>query len=103
MKVIYTKYFYNWIVKIKDFNLRRQIIKKLEKIEIEGFFGDCKNLGDGIFEIRIFLGSGYRIYFSKYDNRIIVCLVGGDKSNQQKDIERAKKYWQEFLKEELNK
>jgi len=100
MKVIYTKYFYEWIdKKIKDYHFKRQIIKKLEKIEQENFLGDYKNLGHGIFEIRIFLGSGYRIYFGKHQNILVVCLIGGDKSSQKIDIEKARKYWKEFLED----
>ena len=53
----------------------------------------CKPVGDGIKEMRIDYGPGYRVYFKEKDKKIIILLIGGDKSSQQKDIEKAKKIW----------
>ena len=67
-------------------------------IESDGHFGDCKPAGDGIRELKINYAKGYRVYFKETDGKIIILLIGGDKSTQQKDIEKAK----EILKK-LNK
>jgi len=61
-----------------------------------GNFGDVKSVGTSISELRIQTGPGYRIYFTKKEERIIILLVGGDKSTQSKDIEKAKKFLEEI-------
>ena len=75
-----------------DFKVQAIVLARLDRIVL-GNFGDCKSLKDGIWELRIQYGAGYRIYFGKYQNKIVVLLVGGDKSSQNKDIAKAKKYW----------
>jgi len=62
-----------------------------------GNFGDCKLLknGEGVWELRIDFGPGYRIYFGKKGATVVVLLVGGDKGSQERDIAKAKKYWLE--------
>ncbi len=63
-----------------------------------GNFGDCKLIkdGEGILELRIDYGPGYRVYFGKKGMTIIVLLIGGDKKSQNKDITKAKQYWRTF-------
>jgi putative addiction module killer protein len=63
----------------------------------QGNYGDCEVVGDGVYELRLFFGSGYRVYFGEEDNHIVVLLCGGDKGSQSKDIEQAKAYWKEYL------
>lgn len=63
---------------------------RLLKLENEEHFGDWKPVGNGICELKINYAKGYRIYFKETDGKIIILLIGGDKSNQQKDIEKAK-------------
>ena len=58
--------------------------------------GDTKNLGDGVFELRIDYGPGYRIYFGKEDSAIVVLLIGGNKRSQSRDIQKAKLYWSDY-------
>lgn len=60
-----------------------------------GLFGDVEPIGDGLSELRIHYGPGYRVYFGKEDNHIYLLLCGGDKSSQNKDIKKAKTYWQD--------
>jgi putative addiction module killer protein len=62
-------------------------------LENDEHFGDTKSVGDGLRELRINYSKGYRVYFKLKDERIIILLIGGDKSTQQKDIEKAKKIW----------
>ena len=62
----------------------------------DGYWGDYKSLGDDLFELRIFTGSGYRVYFIQDGQELIVLLVGGDKSTQQRDIKLAKKIAKEL-------
>lgn len=61
-----------------------------------GNFGDYQSVGDGVFELRLHFGAGYRIYFGVVDNTIVLLLCGGDKSSQARDIVRAKVYWLEY-------
>ncbi|MGK0299089.1 MAG: putative addiction module killer protein [Gammaproteobacteria bacterium] len=68
---------------------------RLRRIE-QGNYGDCKNIQDGVSELRLFFGSGYRIYFGENGNSLVVLLCAGDKSTQQKDIQKALKYWNEY-------
>lgn len=73
------------------------ILSRLARIRI-GNFGDCKPItgGDGICELRIDYGGGYRIYYGKNKQTIVVLLIGGNKSNQKRNIEKAKEYWSDF-------
>ena len=61
-----------------------------------GNLGDVKCVGVGVYEARFHFGSGYRLYFGQESGRIIILLIGGDKSSQRKDIFKAKAFWREF-------
>lgn len=65
-------------------------------IKLNSQYGDCKNLGNGVCELRFRFGSGYRIYFAKEEEKLILLLCAGDKSTQTKDIEKAKQYWTDY-------
>ena len=82
--------FDKWLRKLKDFRAKAKILFRIQKIENDGHFGDCKPVGDGIRELKINYAKGYRVYFREKDGKIIILLIGGDKSTQQKDIEKAK-------------
>lgn len=95
-----------WIEKTAEFDkwlrkLKAQaiILFRIQKIESDGHFGDYKSVGDGISEMRVNFAKGYRIYFKEKDGKVIVLLIGGDKSNQQEDIAKAKKIWQKLNKQ----
>jgi putative addiction module killer protein len=62
-------------------------------LEQDDHFGDCEPVGDGIRELRINYAKGYRVYFKEKKGKIIILLIGGDKSTQQNDIEKAKEIW----------
>ena len=61
-----------------------------------GNFGDAKSVGDGVHELRIDFGPGYRVYFGREGSRIVILLCGGAKKSQQRDIATAKRYWKEY-------
>ena len=87
--------FVNWLNGLKDSQARRRVLARLRRIE-QGNYGDCKYLHNGVFELRLFFGAGYRVYFAEDGDNIVVLLTGGHKGSQSKDIERAVKYWQEY-------
>jgi putative addiction module killer protein len=66
---------------------------------IQGNFGLCRNLGDGISEFKIDFGPSFRLYFGEDGDTIVVLLCGGDKSTQSRDIEKAKEFWTDYNKE----
>jgi putative addiction module killer protein len=82
--------FDNWLRKLKDLRAKAKILFRIQKIESDGHFGDCKPVGEGISELRINYAKGYRVYFKEVNNKIILLLVGGDKSTQPMDITKAK-------------
>lgn len=85
--------FDKWLKKLKDLRAKAKILFRIQKIESAGHFGDCKSVGDGIRELRIHFAKGYRVYFKEIDGKIIILLIGGDKSSQQNDIKKAKEIW----------
>ena len=87
--------FTEWYESIRDQKTRARIRGRLDRLE-SGNFGDYRSVGDGVFELRLQFGAGYRIYFGEVDNIIVLLLCGGDKSSQTRDIERAKTYWREY-------
>lgn len=88
----------NWLNLLKDKKGKAIIISHVDRMEI-GHFGDSKVLGDGIVELRIHYGPGYRIYYAREDKKIFLLLCAGDKSSQSKDIKQAKKYWKQYQTE----
>jgi putative addiction module killer protein len=85
-----TEAFRKWRIQLKDERLRGLIASRLDRLGF-GHAGDVEPVGQGISELRIHYGSGYRIYFHKRGDTIIVLLCGGDKSTQAKDIKTAKR------------
>lgn len=82
--------FDKWFRKLKDIRVKAIILFRIQKVESDGHFGDCESVGDGIRELKIDYAKGYRIYLKEKEGRLIILLVGGDKSTQQKDIKKAK-------------
>ncbi|WP_379808686.1 type II toxin-antitoxin system RelE/ParE family toxin [Flavobacterium ardleyense] len=76
--------------KLKDLRAKAKILLRVQKLEQDEHFGECESVGDGIKELKINYAKGYRVYFKEKDGKIIVLLIGGDKSSQQSDIEKAK-------------
>ena len=83
--------FARWLKKLRDRHGRLRIIKRLRRLS-DGQFGDCQSVGDGVHELRMFFGPGYRVYFIQQGDTVIVLLAGGDKDSQAGDIVRAKEF-----------
>ncbi len=78
-----------WFRKLKDPLSKARINARIRRIEESGHFGDTKSIGEGVSELRIDSGPGYRVYFLQRGSLLIVLLAGGDKSTQGADIRRA--------------
>lgn len=88
--VIQTEDFREWLDALKDMKVQVRIVARLRLAEA-GNLGDWKSVGDGLSEMRVDVGPGYRLYFTRRQNILIVMLAGGDKSTQARDIKRAQK------------
>ncbi len=84
-----TEAFDGWLKKLRDRKAALAVLNRLDRAKL-GNFGDAKPIGDGICEMRLFIGPGYRLYYVILEGRIILLLCGGDKSTQTKDIAKAK-------------
>ena len=84
-----------WLSCIRDKRTAARIRSRLRRVEETGNLGDYRSVGDRVFELRLQFGAGYRIYFSRIGEDVILLLLGGDKGSQSRDIQRAKTYWQE--------
>jgi putative addiction module killer protein len=87
--------FQAWIDNLRDKQGRRRIINRLFRVQ-QGNYGDVEPIGEGLSELRLFFGPGYRVYFGEDAGNIVVILCGGDKSSQSRDVEEAKAYWKEY-------
>ncbi len=90
-----TQEFQDWLDDLKDIKAQLRIVARLRLAEA-GNLGDWKPVGSEVSEMRIAFGPGYRLYFTKRQNILIVMLAGGDKSTQSKDIKRAQKILQQL-------
>lgn len=88
-EVITTAVFSKWSRKLKNRQVARVIALRIARVRA-GNLGDVASVGTGVSEMRIFVGKGYRLYFTKKAQELIVLLCGGDKSSQEADIKRAK-------------
>ncbi len=93
-----TETFRKWRVRLRDQRIRALIASRLDRLAY-GNAGDVKPVGQGISELRIDYGPGYRIYFQKRGKTIIILLCGGDKSTQAKDTQTAKRLAAEWSEE----
>jgi putative addiction module killer protein len=74
-----------------------RIDARITRIEKTGNFGICEPVGNGVFELKLDFGPGYRIYFGYKTDTVLVLLFGGHKKGQQKDIDKEQEYWREYL------
>ena len=87
--------FQTWLNNLRDKQGRRHVLKRLLRVQ-QGNYGDVKPIGEGLSELRIFFGPGYRVYFGEYAGNIVIVLCCGDKDSQNQDLEKAKAYWKEY-------
>ena len=92
--------FEDWLIKIKDKVTKARIRRRIDRLSF-GQEGDCKSVGSGVYELRLMFGSGYRIYYGKSGDIVIVLLLGGDKGSQEEDIKKAHAYWRESQEDRL--
>ena len=95
IEVIQSSTFRRWIRRLRDRRAVARINARLRNVSI-GNLGDTTSVGDGVFEIRIHYGPGYRLYFLREGPVVIVLLCGGDKDSQSRDIERARSLAREW-------
>jgi len=84
-----TDEFIGWLSKLKDLRAKAKIAIRITRIE-DGAFGEHRNLGKGLAELKIDYGPGYRVYYTIEGEKIVFLLVGGDKSTQDRDITKAR-------------
>jgi putative addiction module killer protein len=87
--------FTEWFASLRDKVAQARILNRLLQVEA-GNFGDVASVGDGVSELRVHVGAGYRVYFGQHGKAVVVLLCGGDKSHQVADVRRAKQYWLEL-------
>jgi putative addiction module killer protein len=87
---ISTRLFTDWLSRLKDRTARARVASRLRSASY-GNFGDSAPVGEGVFEMRIHVGPGYRVYYTRSGETVYILLAGGDKSSQARDIEKAKK------------
>ena len=94
-----TEIFRKWRLRLKDERVRALIASRLDRLAY-GNSGDVKSVGEGVSELRIDFGPGFRVYFQRRESRIILLLCGGDKSTQTKDIQLAKRLAKEWSEQD---
>ena len=88
MRIEKTDEYRDWIDSLKDLSGRVRILMRVDRL-IHGNPGDHRNLTNGVSELKVDVGPGYRVYYSKRGSRLLLLLIGGDKSSQDKDIAKA--------------
>ncbi|WP_025915787.1 type II toxin-antitoxin system RelE/ParE family toxin [Herminiimonas sp. CN] len=94
-----TEEFSSWLAALKDVKARARIIARIRQASL-GNFGDVKPLDEGVWEMRIDSGPGYRVYYAREDRVVYLLLNGGDKSTQRQDIKRAISMWNTIQEEQ---
>ena len=89
LPVVRSAEFIDWLIGLRDRQARVRIAARIQRIQTTGNLGDSHSVGGGVSEFRFDFGPGYRVYFTRKGNAIIVLLCGGDKDSQPRDIARA--------------
>ena len=84
-----------WYQTLRDIKTKAIILKRLAKVR-RGNLGEWASVGEGVKELKIDLGPGYRIYFGEENQKLLILLLGGDKKTQSKDINKAVEYWRDY-------
>lgn len=89
------KSFTEWLNGLRDLKAQARIRVRLNHLAL-GNFGDCEPVGEGVLELRVHVGAGYRVYCARHGRTVVLLLTGGDKSSQQADIRWAKELWADW-------
>ncbi|MBP0712469.1 type II toxin-antitoxin system RelE/ParE family toxin [Burkholderia sola] len=84
--------FTEWLNAVRDKPAQARIRERLRRVQT-GNFGDCEPVGEGVIELRVHVGTGYRVYFGRHGGAVVLLLSGGDKASRSDDIRRAKEHW----------
>jgi putative addiction module killer protein len=91
--------FDEWLRDLDDQNAVGRVLARIGRLRL-GNLGDCKPVGEGVSELRVDYGPGYRVYFGQKGQTLVVLLCGGDKRTQNRDIALAKGYWADYQQRE---
>jgi len=89
-----------WLQSLRDKQAQAKVRIRLKRLEA-GIFGDSESVGDGVIELREHLGAGYRVYFGRHGQTIVILLCGGTKKSQAADIKTARKYWADWKQRQV--
>lgn len=95
VEIIESDTFREWLDNLRDRAAVARINARLRRVNL-GNFGDAHSVGDGVYELRMHYGPGYRVYFLREGETVVILLCGGDKDSQRRDIERAKQLAQDW-------
>jgi len=87
--------FQEWVNSLTDKSVQAAVLARVNRLRL-GTFGDWKSIGDGVCELRIHQGAGYRLYFGRRGQTVVILLAGGEKRSQDADIKTAKRYWKDY-------
>ncbi|WAR43872.1 type II toxin-antitoxin system RelE/ParE family toxin [Methylomonas rapida] len=87
--------FKDWLSDLADRQAKARVLTRIQRMAA-GNLGDCKPIQDGVWELRIDYGPGYRMYYAQAGDKLLLLLIGGDKRKQQADIAKAVDYWQDW-------
>ncbi|MDR1422652.1 MAG: type II toxin-antitoxin system RelE/ParE family toxin [Coriobacteriales bacterium] len=99
IEILQTEEYAKWFVKLKDRAAKARIDIRIRRVSLDNF-GDVETVGSGVSELRISYGPGYRVYFTQKGERLVILLIGGDKSTQIRDIEKAKQIAEDLKRQE---
>ncbi len=91
--------FDEWLRGLRDENAVARALARIGRVR-RGNLGDCKPMGEGVSELRVDYGPGYRVYFGQKGQTLVILLCGGDKRTQERDIGQAQQYWSDYKKRE---
>jgi len=95
------KPFKEWLDGLKDIMARQKVRIRLDRIRL-GNLGKNRSVGEGVYELKIDYGPGYRVYYGLDKKTVVLLLLGGDKASQKKDITQARMYWEDYKRRKSN-
>ena len=95
------KPFKDWLDGLKDIVARQKVRIRLDRVRL-GNLGKNRSVGEGVYELKIDYGPGYRVYYGLDKKTVVLLLLGGDKSSQKKDITQAQTYWEDHTRRKRN-